>query len=201
MNNNERNQWKELVDFFFERTNLHCKLVNKYAGLIYARFDDVTAELVTNAYNHDESKYHEPEYTPYIYLTWGKKNNMDFDGLMESMPQICKMHNFTTSKDIRDAINSATWHHVTQNKHHPESHSPIPLDNNDRTAASHKIVIATSMDPISIAEMCADWAAMSEELGTDLLSWAHENIGVRWRFFPYQIRHIEDFLNICVENG
>ena len=194
-------QWATMVDLFYQRTNNHVALVNKYAEIIYYRFPEICAELVTNTHAHDASKYQPTEYIPYVYLTWGKQNNMDFTGLCETMPE-CKIHSFRSSQDIKDAIHQATFHHVTTNKHHPEYHSTNPsINSSDRDAAPDKIVIATSMDVLSLAEMCADWAAVSEELGTDLVKWAYKNIGTRWRFRPYQKRQIAGFLTICVHNG
>lgn len=194
-------QWTTMVDLFYKRTNNHVALVNKYAEIIYYRFEAVCAELVINARQHDASKYQAPEYVPYVYLTWGKQNNMDFTGICETMPE-CKIHGFHSPEDINDAIHKATLHHVTTNKHHPEYHSPnASINTDDRDAAPAKIVVATAMDILSLAEMCADWAAMSEELGTDLVKWAYENIGTRWRFHSHQKRQISNFLTACIKNG
>lgn len=193
-------QWSKMVDLFYKRTNRHVALVNKYAQIIYYRFGIICAELVTNAYNHDASKYRDPEFIPYVYLTWEKDNpNNDFAELCKTMPA-CKVHGFSTPEDIRKAINCATFHHITTNKHHPESHAPDMKMNAGRKAAV-EIVNATAMDNLSLAEMCADWAAMSKELGTGLVEWAYKNIGVRWRFHPHQKRLIADFLTACVQNG
>ncbi|MCK9558104.1 MAG: DUF5662 family protein [Candidatus Cloacimonetes bacterium] len=197
----EHDQWTSMVNLFYQRTNNHVALVNKYAEIIYYRFPDVCAELVANARLHDASKYKGPEYVPYVYLTWGKQNKMDFTQICESMPE-CKIHGFKSPQDINDAINRATMHHVTTNKHHPECHSPNPsLNANNRDAAPDRIVIATDMDVLSLAEMCADWAAMSEELGTDLVKWAYDNVGIRWRFNAMQKQRIAAFLTICLQNG
>jgi hypothetical protein len=196
-----KDQWSKMVDLFYQRTNRHVALVNKYAQIIYYRFGIVCAELVTNAYNHDASKYRAPEFIPYVYLTWQKSNpNNDFAELCKTMPT-CKVHGFSTPEDIRDAIDRATFHHITTNKHHPESHAPNIKMNAGRKGSDVKIVNATAMDDLSLAEMCADWAAMSEELGTGLVEWAYKNIGVRWRFHPHQKRLIADFLTSCVQNG
>jgi hypothetical protein len=189
-----KDQWTEMVNLFYSRTERHIVLVQKYAQIIYEYFDRVSAELVTNAFKHDASKYQPPEYTPYVYLTWGKQNNMDFTSICRKMPE-CKIHGFRTPRDIQTAIDKATLHHITTNKHHPEYYAPNVSDD------KNKIIIATAMDLISLAEMCADWAAMSEELGTDLVKWAYEKIGVKWRFHPHQKRDIADFLTICVKNG
>jgi hypothetical protein len=192
-------QWKQMVDLFYQRTNLHIGLVNKYAQIIYERFPEVCAELVTNAHQHDDSKYQRPEFVPYVYLTWGKQNNMDFTVLCDSMYECLNCHGFETPQDIKNAISKATFHHITVNKHHPEFHSPQKIQQ-VAIGETPPIVVATGMDILSLAEMCADWAAMSEELGTNVVDWAYENIN-RWRFNPNQKRQIADFLTACVKNG
>jgi len=192
----EKSQWDQMVDLFYCRTNHHVALVNKYAEIIYYRFPEICAELVTNARQHDASKYQSPEYIPYVYLTWGKRNNMDFTKICETMPE-CRLQGFKSPADILAAIDKATFHHITTNKHHPEAHDPRVRP---KWEAKQTTVVATAMDTLSIAEMCADWAGMSAELGTSLTEWAYKNIN-KWRFHPHQKRQITDFLTICVQNG
>lgn len=197
----DKGLWSQMADLFYSRTNNHIALVNKYAQLIYYRFGIICAELVTNTHQHDASKYEPPEFIPYVYLTWGKQNSMDFTELFRTMPE-CKVHGLETPQDIKDAIHKATLHHITTNKHHPEFHAPqVYLNADDRDAPPANIVVATAMDDISLAEMCADWAATGEELGTDLVVWAYNNIGTRWRFDSHQKHLIADFLTACVKNG
>jgi hypothetical protein len=65
-----RSQSLEKKEFFEKRTNRHISLVQKYCGNIYEydpkRFDG----LIEQARNHDDSKYKEPEYSPYVNITW-----------------------------------------------------------------------------------------------------------------------------------
>ena len=196
----DNDQWCDMTQLFLDRTAKHIALVQKYAEIIYYRCDEVGASLVTNSHEHDASKYLPPEIRPYIYLTWGKQNGMDFSGLFALMP-IEKVHGYKTSDDIRAAIRSATLHHITTNKHHPEAHADSvqsgPRDSGEATVP----LDLPNMDVISMAEMCADWAAMSEELGTDLVEWATKNIGSRWQFTSGQRRLIYKFLQACVANG
>ena len=95
---------------------------------------------------------------------------------------------------------SKSTHKSCTSAHHPEFFAPgVQLNPNSKTAP--KRADATAMDTISIAEMCADWAAMSEELGTGLLEWVDKNIDVKWRFSQYQKRSIYKLLGICLELG
>ena len=95
-----KDQWTKMTDFFYARTERHIVLVQKYAQIIFEYFDRVPAELVSNAFKHDASKFLPPEYTPYVYLTWGKQNGMNFTGLYRKMPE-CKIHGFRTPADIQ----------------------------------------------------------------------------------------------------
>jgi hypothetical protein len=44
--------------------------------------------------------------------------------------------------------------------------------------------------------MCADWCAMSEELGTNSpKNWADKNVNIRWKFSPRQVKLIYDIID------
>lgn len=44
------------------------------------------------------------------------------------------------------------------------------------------MIDGTKMWEVDIAEMIADWLAMSEEKNSDPYEWAKKNINVRWKF-------------------
>ena len=44
------------------------------------------------------------------------------------------------------------------------------------------MVDATKMPDLDLAEMIADWLAVSEERGTDPKDWADKNVNIRWKF-------------------
>ena len=105
---------------------------------------------------------------------------------------------------MKDAIHDATYHHVKNNRHHPEcwdeniKSNPINKDNRD--TPSGVIVDATKMPVTAIIEMCADWCAMSEELGGHPAKWAKDNIGVRWNFDKHQIEYINHLIEVMWSN-
>jgi len=177
---------EEMIDWFEERTKMHIDLVKKYCRKIEA-YDSVRfVGLSEQAKEHDQSKYEEPEREPYIYITW---------------QYYCKEHGkkFDEPKDLETLMSKATEHHVKSNPHHPEYHSLEDVDFNnrgDRDKPPKKAINATEMPNMDIAEMAADWMAMSEEKGTEPKDWADKNVNVRWNFTPKQVDLIYELLEL-----
>lgn len=163
---------KEMSDWFKKRTARHISLVQKYAKLLEDKFD--IKGLVDRAKEHDQSKYEEPERTPYIFISW------DYH---------CKdlKKEFKLPDDIKDKMNSASEHHVHSNRHHPEFYDDTgKINREDRDKKPDKIVDATKMEDLDIAEMISDWLAMSEERGNKCIDWADKNVNIRWKFTDKQ---------------
>jgi len=165
--------------FFDKRTKRHIDLVQKYAQKIVNTNPDL-ADIVEQASKHDSSKYESPEHEPYVYLTWDYK---------------CK--NEGKDYKIPDNIddNKASTHHVKHNRHHPEFHDEESGDDcinkDDRGAAPEQVVDGSKMKDIDVAEMVADWCAMSEELEEDTpKTWADNNVNKRWKFTDTQVELI-----------
>jgi hypothetical protein len=179
MNLNELHIDTEVMKEFFEkRTERHIELVKKYAQKI-ADTNLGLVDVVKQASEHDASKYKNPEHEPYLYITWNYK---------------CKDEgkDFTIPSHIKDS--DATLHHVQHNRHHPEFHGEESCDKsinrNDRDAAPEKVTDATKMNDIDVAEMVADWCAMSEEKESCPKDWAEKNINKRWNFTDDQVKLI-----------
>ena len=174
---------KEMKDFFDKRTNKHVSLVQKFAAKIADKFPELSA-VVEQANIHDESKYKSPEYEPYLYITWQYKQR---DAGKE----------YNIPDHIDDS--AATLHHITHNSHHPEFHDPDAdeksLNKKDRDALPDKMTDATKMPDIDVAEMVADWCAMSEEKGGIPKEWAEKVIGKRWKFSKHQTDLIYKLIN------
>jgi hypothetical protein len=174
---------EEMKNFFDKRTAKHINLVQKYAKKI-ADTNPKFSKIIEQASKHDSSKYEEPEYTPYLYITWDYK---------------CKDEgkDFKIPDEIND--NDATIHHIKHNRHHPEFHDEESGDDsinrNDRDATPEKATDASKMTDIDIAEMVADWCAMSEEKGNSPKSWADKNINNRWNFSDKQSDLIYKLIN------
>ena len=165
--------------YFEERTAMHIELVKKAAKKIaeanpeFKEFD--STELVMQADEHDASKLIAPEREPYIDLTWQHKQD-NFKG-------------YKTPGEIpNDAINKATLHHIRNNRHHPEF---------GQENEKGEVVDASGMSNLDIAEMIADWQAMSEELKTGTArQWYDKQKGVRWTFTPEQEALIDKLLKV-----
>lgn len=171
---------KQMIDWFRIRTNNHISLVKKYCDKIskFKGFSDLSVQCQ----NHDASKFCDPEYVPYILISWQYKCKSD--GI-----------EFNVSDYWKDLMNSATEHHVKQNSHHPEFYSNetnvINTENRDKPA---KLIDATKMPLMNVAEMVADWCAVSKERHTNPKDWADSNIGTRWKFDDKQTKLIYDLI-------
>jgi len=177
-----------MIQHFETRTNYHISLVRKYIDKIIALNDPRLdlAVLEEEKEHHDLSKFKEPEYTPYLHVNW--KYYMKERGTEYMPPNI-----------IRRQMNTATFHHVSTNKHHPDywdnnlSINNLNLD--DRDKIPDKMVDSTKMPLTHIATMVADWLAMAEEKKTDPYKWAEQNINKRWKFNKEQKEFIYDLIN------
>jgi hypothetical protein len=164
-------QYKQIVEmqnWFDERTKKHVNLVKKYCNILGKKFPEFS--LVTGE-GHDDSKFKDPEREPYVHISWHYK--MKQDG-----------KKYDVLDAIKDKMNEASHHHVKNNKHHPEFYDEnAELNKQDRDGIPDNVTDGTKMPNESIAEMVADWCAMSEELGTNTPEdWADKVIGKRFKF-------------------
>jgi len=59
-----------------------------------------------------------------------------------------------------------------------------------------EMIDGTKMDKASLAEMVADWQAVSQERGTNSAKeWGDKNINKRWKFSDDQVELIYQFVN------
>ena len=176
-----------MINHFQTRTNFHIKLVQKYLQKIIDLKDPRLdlAELEKEKI-HDQSKFKEPELSPYIVLTWSyhqKDLNKKFD----------------PPEDIKTQMQVASFHHVKNNPHHAEAwdkNSKVDSINRaDRDTPPEQMVDATKMPLSYVASMVADWCAMSEEKKSCPYDWAKKNINVRWKLTKEQENLIYDLLD------
>lgn len=164
--------FEKIRDFFEKRTKYHINLVQKYCKKIEEYDEKRFKGLSKIAEKHDSSKFEDPEINPYIYITWKYK---------------CQKEGwkFESPENMDEMMNEAIQHHVSNNNHHPEKHCNRDdnlINENDRDKPPSKIVDATKMPDIAIAEMCADWMAVAEEKETKVKDWADKNVNIRWKF-------------------
>jgi hypothetical protein len=179
--------YQKMRDWFDKRTNKHIELVQKYCKKIEEYDESFEGMgLLEQAANHDQTKFKDPEVDPYVYITWQYKCKED--GMK-----------FEAPKDIDDKMNEATNHHVLHNRHHPEFHCGKKVDvinREDRDKPPEEMIDAIEMSAVDIAEMVADWFAMSEEKNTNPKDWADKNVNVRWKFTNKQ----KDLIYELIEN-
>jgi hypothetical protein len=173
----------EMLEWFEKRTNKHIKLVQKYCDMIFDFDPDRFEGIVERGKSHDQSKFSSPEKDAYIWITWKHK---------------CKDEGqkFECPSGMSQKMDEATMNHVRNNAHHPENHAPkFDINSSDRDAPPDHIVDANKMGNIDIAEMVADWCAMSEEKGNSPKQWADKNVGIRWKFSDEQQNLIYELID------
>jgi hypothetical protein len=189
----------EKEKFFKERTGNHIGMVQAAAKkLSQARIlsEEDSEKLMNQVAHHDQSKFEEPEHTPYVSLTWRhkiEKEQGEFDSMKDKGYQ-------TPGLLAKEDENDATLHHVRNNSHHPEAHladkGEANIDPNDRNK-SVKCIDASAMPDVDVAEMVADWQAMSQELGTNSArQWFKKCQDVRWHFSEHQVELIDKLLKV-----
>jgi hypothetical protein len=176
---------EKMRDWFYKRTAKHIDLVKKYCVKIFEYDEDRFEGLVERGEKHDESKYEDPEVDPYILISWQYK--CKDDGI-----------DWEPSEDMEDKMSKASEHHVKNNPHHPEFHCDQEKDminKDDKDKPTDKIINATKMPDLDIAEMIADWMAMSEEKGDNPEDWANKNVNKKWKFDEDQEKLIYELIN------
>ncbi len=156
--------------YFLKRTNEHIDRVERNGKFI----EDTIPSLIglsKQIENHDRSKFVDPEFEPYVEITWNYKIGKEADN------------------DLKTSLTQATEHHVNNNKHHPEywDSDKSPTINPDDRDKPLRLIDGTKMDDISLAEMVCDWQSMSQEYNEgSCRKWADDNINIRWKFTDIQ---------------
>lgn len=149
------------IKVFNETMDRHCALVRENIQVlakthIWSKYE--LDQLRSRSLYHDMSKRSPNEYTPYILRYWRthcKKHSIDFH---ETIPG---KYIGVSDQIIRDGV----FHHITHNQHHPEWW-PDPDD----------------MGHVDLAEMVADWYAMSREHKSSIDDWIAYVIPRRYHF-------------------
>jgi hypothetical protein len=177
---------EKMEDWFKKRTSKHIEFVQKYCKKISEYDEDRFGALMERGEDHDKSKYEDPEFEPYLYVSWQYKCKED--GVDWEPPE-----------GMAERMSRATEHHVKSNRHHPEFHcdKEVELINReDRDKPPEEMIDATRMPELDIAEMVADWMAMSEEKGSNPKDWAKKNVNKRWKFDQEQEDLIYELIDV-----
>lgn len=181
MSTDDMEPTQEMIDFFEKRTKEHIDRVKKFCKKIDELFPGRFDGIISRGEEHDASKFNEPEYTPYLFITWDykcKDDGVDFD-----LP-----------KEISDKMDEASHSHVTSNKHHPECHCGV--EKAKRGEKNGEMIDGTKMTDLDIAEMIADWAAMSDEKDEPgPKGWADRNVNKKWKFSDDQTDLIYELID------
>ncbi len=172
----------ELGEHFYKRTREHIERVKNNALTLY-RYDPIRFKLLlSQAEKHDASKFEEPELTPYIQLSYY---------------YVCKRKGieFKTSPDIKEEIVTAVFHHIKNNKHHPEYYFEGATRKRDG-----QVIDARTMPVVSLAEMICDWKALSQELDNSVLDFASKVINNKYTFSSDQVILIYELIG-ALKNG
>ena len=92
------------------------------------------------------------------------------------------------------AIHNVVMEHIKSNKHHCEywNDGDYATDGND----------CTGMEDTYLYEMCADWAATSEENGSGLMEWYEKVVNKKFLFTTEQldiIKPVCEYLSQCLD--
>src|SRR5262249_36150309 len=156
----------EMCAFYERRTKEHIERVRKCLCLL-AAVTDCGEELIERGKVHDASKFGPEERIPYVWLTEYHRRRRNGEP-------------FEYPEGVADRVTLAIRHHVTTNRHHPESHA----DPND-------------MSDVDLIEMVCDWTAMAQEFGEargSARGWADKTIGKRVAFNAQKRRFIYEMI-------
>jgi hypothetical protein len=182
--------------WFEERTNRHIKLVKEAARVLVDKYPEFK-DLLDEVEEHDASKFQEPEREAYIELTYRHKLEKEQN---EYDPLNGKGYKTPGELDKKEE-NEATLHHITTNKHHPEywNKEEANINSEDRDK-SNKVLDASKMPDLAIAEMISDWVGMSWELKTNSArDWYNKTKDVRWHWSKHQEELIDKLLLVFEE--
>jgi len=174
----------KMKDWFMFRTQLHIDFVNGFYSGIQHAFPEFGSMD-----DHDASKFEEPEYTPYLYISWTYK----------CRDEGWRFEDCNPPDNIDDLMHQASMHHVLNNNHHPEAWAhpaAVQINLANRDASSESIIDGTKMPDNYIGEMVADWCAISKERNSQPRDWADANINVRWKFSARQVQLIYHLIDL-----
>lgn len=169
--------------YFMERTLKHITRVINNAKILF-KYDSVRfKDLPEQVNSHDISKFSDEEMEPYINLTYYymcKAKGVKIEEL---------------SKEDKDKVLDAVFHHLKNNKHHPEYY-----DDAAKRIRKGEIIDGKNMPDLSIAEMICDWMAMSQEFNNDVHKFAESVVNKKFMFTEKQVNLINELIGV-LENG
>ena len=157
----------EMRETFEKRTREHIARVAANMRLFEGYPGLDSDDLNRRGVSHDKSKFSSRELPGYVWVNEFHRHKRL--GLPYSEPS-----------GVKRMRQNAMGLHIGCNRHHPESHQD-----------------PNKMRLLDLAEMVADWTAMSQELkqnGGSCRKWAEENIG-KWKFSESTKKKIFDLIS------
>lgn len=188
-----------MYEHHVRKVKRHVEHVAGFCDLIADEFYPRFKRLRERKLVHDQSKLTDwDELYPYMFLSWKSHCRKTGERFEDCNPP----------EDWQEIVHQGTLRHVTNNRHHPEYHhvhkhgmSDDIISRYDRNAIPDRLVDATDMSDLDIAEMCADWCGVAQEMGTNVLDWMDANVyfgghqKARWYFTRSQRELIVEILH------
>ena len=169
----------EMEEYFKGYVHSHVNGVCEFARILFDlhKIDQDLFDFIR--FNHDKSKFEEPEYTPYVKRKWLERNsNKDF------------------YDDMGEDVKRAIVHHVTTNAHHPECWS----DDYQGFEVEQPCHVE-GMPEACVVEMVCDWEAMAKDRGNTARSWYDKTRDTRWIFDAQTNALIDKWLKVFESLG
>lgn len=169
---------QRILQLHMGRIFQHIFMVKAFASMIASKHPNASwlPKMKQNVLHHDEHKWNDiafmGDYAPYIVEQYvGSRwfhTNGEYDKVHE---RVGRVHRMTSD-------------------HHVDKWCPFLKDSERKD----KPLVPLLMPEYAMAEMCADWMAVSYELGETATNWFHKNQGKKWRFTKKQVAFIESIL-------
>ena len=157
-----------------EQEKYNLKRTNEHIGRVQVnlkRLFEYDSELDSQIIQKKIKEHDQSKFSPEEYV-----------GYIHTTEKFRPGSNFKPTPEIQKLIDDAWAHHKKVNAHHPEYHSNIE-----------------DMSREDIAEMVADWAAMSQEKGGSLIEWAENAMKTRFKFTEEQEKLIIEYAKVFKE--
>lgn len=169
---------QRVLQLHMSRIFQHIFMVKAFASMIAAKHRNASwvPKLRENVLQHDKHKWNDVEfmgdYAPYI------------------VEEYVGSRWFHTNEGYEKVHERVGEKHRMLSDHHVDHWCPF----RKWSERNNQPLVPLLMPDYAMAEMCADWMAVSMEKGTTATEWFHKNQGKKWRFTQDQVKFIESIL-------
>lgn len=159
-----------MIQEFNSRTNCHIQKVYKYCTILYPFMEKHFGRDKADKLIQDAIHHDESKFS-------------DEEKLGYILMTYIYANKLKPDPQDKIEMDKAWNHHKQNNDHHPEFFKNI-----------------NNMDPVNLAHMVADWAAMGEEFHNSAKNWFKKVNQIKYKFNVNQVKLINQLLNE-VEHG